>query len=49
MQRITTREPSTDQLEIAVLAMRRCIAYEEGKRKESRVAIYPALSDALVG
>jgi len=47
LQRITTREPTPDQLEIAVLAMRRCIAYERGERKESRVQIFPALSDAL--
>lgn len=47
MQRITTKEPSEDQLEIAVLAMRRCIAYEAGERKESREAIFPALEDAL--
>src|SRR5690606_6523151 len=47
MQRITTKEPSEDQLEIAVLAMRRCIAYEEGKKRESREAIFPTLDDAL--
>lgn len=47
LQRITTREPTPDQLEIAVLAMRRCIAYERGERNESRVEIFPALADAL--
>ncbi|HLV60091.1 MAG TPA: DUF1385 domain-containing protein [Fredinandcohnia sp.] len=47
MQRITTREPSEDQLEIAVLAMRRCIAYEEGKNLESREAVFPTLEAAL--
>lgn len=47
MQRITTQEPSDDQLEISVLAMRRCIAHEEGAGGESRAMIFPTLEEAL--
>jgi uncharacterized protein YqhQ len=47
MQRITTKEPSEDQLEIAVLAMRRCIAHEEGAGKERRALVFPTLEEAL--
>ena len=49
MQRITTREPTRDQLEIAVLAMKRCIAYEEGRLTERGVTIYPAYAEAVAG
>ncbi len=40
LQRITTKEPTRDQLEIAVLAMKRCIAYEEGRLVERGVTLY---------
>ncbi|MHB8878709.1 MAG: DUF1385 domain-containing protein [Myxococcaceae bacterium] len=42
MQRITTNEPSDDQLEIAVLSLERALAREEGRSKApDGVAIYP--------
>lgn len=47
MQRITTGEPDRDQLEIAVLAMRRCIAYEQGRVRTDEVQIFPNFEEAL--
>ncbi|WP_373045640.1 DUF1385 domain-containing protein [Vulgatibacter sp.] len=47
MQRITTKEPSRDQLEIAVLAMKRCIAYEEGRLNERGVTLYRDYDGAI--
>ena len=42
MQRITTKEPTDDQLEIAVLSLERAMAREEGRSKApDGVAIYP--------
>lgn len=48
MQRITTKEPTRDQVEIAVLAMKRCIAYEEGRLAERGVSFYPDFEGAIV-
>jgi uncharacterized protein YqhQ len=47
LQRITTREPTREQLEIAVLAMRRCIAYEEGRLEERGVTLYRDFDGAI--
>jgi len=47
LQRITTKEPTRDQLEIAVLAMRRCIAYEEGRLSERGVTMYRDYDGAI--
>ena len=47
MQRITTKEPTRDQLEIAVLAMKRCIAYEEGRLSERGVRIFRDFDGAI--
>jgi len=47
MQRITTSEPTRDQLEIAVLAMKRCIAYEEGRLSERGVTLYRDYEGAI--
>lgn len=47
VQRITTREPTRDQLEIAVLAMKRCIAYEEGRLTERGVTLYRDFEGAI--
>lgn len=47
MQRITTKEPSREQLEIAVLAMKRCIAYEDGRLSERGVSIYRDFDGAI--
>jgi len=47
LQRITTKEPTRDQLEIAVLAMRRCIAYEEGRLEERGVTLYRDFEGAI--
>lgn len=47
MQRITTKEPSRDQLEIAVLAMKRCIAYEEGRLTERGVSLHRDFEGAI--
>lgn len=47
MQRITTNEPDREQLEIAVLAMRRCIDYEQGKARSDEVQIFPSFQEAL--
>ncbi len=42
LQRITTKEPTDDQLEIAVLALERALAREEGRSKApDGVAVYP--------
>lgn len=48
MQRITTKEPSRDQLEIAVLAMKRCIAYEEGRLTERGVTLHRDFEGAII-
>ena len=48
LQRITTREPSDDQLEIALLALERALAREEGRpRTADGVQIYPDFQGAL--
>jgi uncharacterized protein YqhQ len=48
LQRITTVEPSDDQLEIALLALDRALAREEGRpRAADGVQVYPDFSGAL--
>lgn len=48
LQRITTIEPSDDQLEIALLALERALAREQGRpRAEDGVRIYPDFAGAL--
>lgn len=47
LQRITTKEPSRDQLEIAVCAMKRCIAWEEGRIDEKGVRLYRDYDGAI--
>ena len=47
MQRITTREPSMDQLEIAVLALGRALAREEGKTAEDGVKLFRDFDGAV--
>jgi uncharacterized protein YqhQ len=48
LQRITTREPSDDQLEIALLALERALAREEGRpRTSDGVQVYPDFQGAL--
>ena len=48
LQRITTREPSDDQLEIALLALERALAREEGRpRTADGVQVYPDFPGAL--
>jgi uncharacterized protein YqhQ len=47
LQRITTREPTRDQLEIAVIAMRRCIAYEEGQLRGDGVRLFRDFDGAI--
>ncbi len=47
MQRITTQEPSREQLEIAVIAMRRCIAYEEGRTADKGVLLFRDFDGAI--
>jgi uncharacterized protein YqhQ len=48
LQRITTIEPSDDQLEIALLALERALAREQGRpRAEDGIRIYPDFAGAL--
>jgi len=48
LQRITTLEPTDDQLEIALLALDRALAREEGRpRAVDGVQVYPDFSGAL--
>ncbi len=48
LQRITTVEPTDDQLEIALLALDRALAREEGRpRAADGVQVYPDFSGAL--
>ncbi len=47
LQRITTREPSMDQLEIAVLALTRALAREEGKTAEDGVKLFRDFEGAI--
>lgn len=48
MQRITTREPTDEQLEIALLALERSLAREEGRsRSPDGVAVYPDFGVAM--
>jgi uncharacterized protein YqhQ len=47
LQRITTREPSKDQLEIAVLALTRALAREEGKSAEDGVKLFHDFDGAI--
>lgn len=48
LQTITTREPTPDQLEIALLALERALAREEGRaRAPDGVTIYPDYAVAL--
>lgn len=49
MQRITTQPPSRDQAEIAVVAMRRCIAYEEGRGGTNGVQLCKNFDEAIAG
>lgn len=42
LQNITTREPSDDQQEIALLALERALAREQGTPKAEGVTIYPS-------
>jgi uncharacterized protein YqhQ len=47
LQRITTREPSRDQLEIAVLALSRALAREEGKSSQDGVKLFRDFDGAV--
>jgi uncharacterized protein YqhQ len=48
LQRITTREPSDTQLEIALLALERALAREEGRSKAADgVVVYPSYLGAM--
>jgi len=47
LQRITTGEPSKDQLEIAVVALSRSLAREEGKAAEEGVKLYRDFDGAI--
>src|SRR5690606_23601024 len=47
LQRITTKEPTRDQLEIACCAMKRCIAWEEGRLQERGVTLYRDYEGAI--
>ncbi|MBI5545067.1 MAG: DUF1385 domain-containing protein [Deltaproteobacteria bacterium] len=47
LQRITTREPSKEQLEIAVLALSRALAREEGKTAEDGVKLFRDFDGAV--
>jgi uncharacterized protein YqhQ len=48
MQRITTREPTENQLEIALLALERALAREEGRSKVADgIAVYPSFGGAM--
>ncbi len=47
LQRITTREPTADQLEIAVLALSRALAREEGKSGSDGVKLFRDLQGAV--
>jgi uncharacterized protein YqhQ len=47
LQRITTREPSRDQLEIAVLALSRALAREQGRAADDGVKIFRDFDGAV--
>lgn len=47
LQKITTGEPTRDQLEVAVVAMRRCIAYEEGRLEGEGVELFRDFDGAI--
>jgi uncharacterized protein YqhQ len=47
LQRITTREPTREQLQIAVLAMKRCIAFEEGRGGERGITLHRDFDGAV--
>jgi uncharacterized protein YqhQ len=47
MQKITTREPSRDQLEIAVIALARALAREQGKTQGDGVRLFRDFDGAL--
>ncbi|MGI5864965.1 MAG: DUF1385 domain-containing protein [Myxococcales bacterium] len=47
LQRITTKEPSQDQLEIAVLSLQRALAREAGKAGQDGVALYRDFGAAI--
>ena len=47
LQNITTKEPSKDQLEIAVLALARALAHEEGRQGESGVKLFRDFEGAI--
>lgn len=47
LQKITTREPSRDQLEIAVLALTRALAREQGKAAEDGVKLFRDFDGAI--
>jgi uncharacterized protein YqhQ len=50
MQNITTREPSDDQMEIAVVALERALAREEGRARAAvGVNVYPSFAMASSG
>ena len=42
LQKVTTREPSLDQLEVAVTALARALAREEGREAVDGVHILPS-------
>ncbi len=47
LQNITTQEPSSDQLEIALLSLDRALAREEGKpRSAVGITLYPSFAEA---
>jgi uncharacterized protein YqhQ len=48
LQNLTTREPDDTQLEIAVLALGRALAREEGRSGTEGVAIYPDYAGAAL-
>ena len=39
LQRLTTREPSLDQLEVSIRALREVLQLEEGRTGENRVEV----------
>jgi uncharacterized protein YqhQ len=47
LQKLTTREPSRDQLEIAVLALSRALAREQGKAVEDGVKLFRDFEGAV--
>ncbi|NIP89029.1 MAG: DUF1385 domain-containing protein, partial [Gammaproteobacteria bacterium] len=46
LQRITTNEPSLDQVEVAMEAMKACLAYEDMKVETPELSVEPAPAGA---